>query len=261
VVATGKDFLSSRLMGKKVSCFAPENGNGTWAQYMLTGAGFAIPLKKGISLDQGSMLMVNPLSAYAMVDIAIKEKHCAIANTAAASALGQIMIRICKEKKLPLVNIVRWQDQVALLKEQEAEFVFNSSDENFSEKLKQTFSSLKVTLAYDAIAGEMAGILTEALPGGGIVAVYGGLSETACIINPVNLIFENKKIRGFWLSEWITRQNLVSIIVTSNKIQKHFNKYFQTRIQKQVSLEEFMDGLRIYQDKMTEGKVLVKPNS
>jgi NADPH:quinone reductase-like Zn-dependent oxidoreductase len=248
-------------LGKKVSCYAPENGNGTWAQYMITRASFAIPLKKDISLDQGSMLMINPLSAFAMVDIAIKEKHKAIANTAAASALGQIMVRVCKEKKLPLVNIVRRQEQADLLKEQGAEHILNSSEENFAEKLKQTFFSLNVTLAYDAIAGEMSGILANALPHGGKVAVYGGLSVSACMINPVNLIFENKKITGFWLTNWIARQNMVNMIFTSNTIQKNFSKYYQTRIQKQVSLEEFMDGLRIYQDKMTEGKVLIKPNS
>jgi NADPH2:quinone reductase len=261
VVATGRDFFSRRLMGKSVSCFAPGNGNGTWAQYMVTGAGFAIPMNKNIGLDQGSMLMVNPLSAYAMVGIAIKEKHRAIANTAAASALGQIMIRICKDKNLPLINIVRRQEQLLLLKEQGAEFVISSSEENFAEKLKQTFSSQRVTLAFDAIAGEMAGILAGALSPGGTVTVYGGLSQSACMINPVNLIFENKNIKGFWLSEWITRQNMITMIRISNTIQKNFNKYYRTRIQKQVSLEMFTEGLKVYEDKMTGGKVLVMPNS
>ena len=73
VMATGNDFFSRRLLGKKVACFAPPTGNGTWAEYTLTQAATAIPLKKNLSLEQGSMLLVNPLSVIAMISIAKKK--------------------------------------------------------------------------------------------------------------------------------------------------------------------------------------------
>jgi NADPH:quinone reductase-like Zn-dependent oxidoreductase len=259
VVATGDDFMSRRLLGKSVACFAPTDGNGTWAEYMVTRNNLVIPLKKGVDIEQGSMLMVNPLSVLAMVEIAIKGKHKAIANTAAASALGKFMIRICAEKKLPLVNIVRREEQVTLLKSQGARYVLNSSDENFSKDLKEVFHKLQVTLAYDAIAGQSVFDLLEALPSGGEVMVYGGLSEQGATIHPGKLIFENKKVSGFWLSEWLAHKSTIKLIRMFNKIQRMLSKDHLITINRRVSLEDTVDGIASYLDKMTVGKILVKP--
>jgi len=259
VVATANDFMSKRLLGKSVACFAPQDGNGTWAEFMVTKNSMVIPLKKGFDLEQGSMLLVNPLSVIAMLEIAKKGGHKAIANTAAASALGQMMNKQCIEKNLPIVNIVRRDEQMELLKSQGAKYVVNSSSDNFTKQLSSVFSKLQVTLAFDAIAGKMASDLLEALPAGGEVMVYGGLSEQPVEAHPGKLIFEKKKLSGFWLSEWITHQPLLKMIFTFNKIQKYISEKHQTTIHKRVSLEDAVDGISLYLEKMSAGKVLVKP--
>ena len=259
VVATGNDFMSKRLLGKSVACFAPQDGDGTWAEFMVTKNTTVIPLKKGFDIEQGSMLLVNPISVIAMIEIAKKGGHKAIANTAAASALGQMMNQLCIEKNLPIVNIVRRDEQVELLKSQGAKYVVNSSSEDFIKELSSVFDLLQVSLAFDAIAGQMTFDLAEAIPAGGEVMVYGGLSEKPIVVNPRELIFEKKKISGFWLSEWITHQSIVKMLFTFKKIQKHISEKHQTSIHKRVSLEGAVDGISAYMENMTAGKVLVKP--
>jgi len=260
VVATANDWMSRRLLGKRVACFAPMDGNGTWAEYMVTKSNMAVPLKKNVDLEQGSMLMVNPLSVMAMVDISLKGKHKAIANTAAASALGQMLNRVCLEKGLPIVHIVRRHEQAELLKSQGAQHIVNSSSKNFTEQLQEKFEALKVTLAFDAIAGPSTYELIEALPSGGEVMIYGGLSEELCTIHPGKMIFEKKVVRGFWLSEWIAQQNIIKLLSTFNKIQKLLSSNHQANIQKRVSLADTEAGRAEYLSNMTAGKVLVKPN-
>ena len=261
VVASGDDFMSKRLLDKSVACFAPMDGNGTWAEFMVTKNNMVIPLKKNVDIEQGSMLMVNPLSVLAMVEIARKGGHKAIANTAAASALGRMMNRVCIEKNYPIVNIVRREEQVQLMKSEGAKYIINSSSKNYLEELNSVFSKLKVSLAFDAIAGESVFSLMEALPPGGEVMVYGGLSEESAIVNPGKLIFEKKKLSGFWLSEWITHQSLIKMLFMFNKIQKLLMEKHQITIHQRVSLDETVKGLALYTDKMTLGKVLVKPGS
>lgn len=259
VVASGNDFMSKRLLGKNVACFAPMDGNGTWAEFMVTKANMAIPLKKGVDLEQGSMLMVNPISVMAMVDIAKKGKHKAIANTAAASALGQMLNRQCIENNLPIVHIVRRDEQVELLKSQGAKYIVNSSSNNFIEEMTKVFNELNVSLAFDAIAGQSPFDLIEALPVGGEVMVYGGLSEKPSSIHPGKLIFEKKKVSGFWLSEWITHQSMLKMLKTFGKIQKMISHNHRTRIHQSVSLANTQKGIQAYLEHMTAGKVLVKP--
>jgi NADPH:quinone reductase-like Zn-dependent oxidoreductase len=259
VVAAGSDFMSKRLLGKNVACFAPPHGDGTWAEYMVTKSSLAIPLKKNMDLEQGAMLMVNPLSVIAMLDIAKKAKCLAIANTAAASALGQMLNRMCIDRDLPLVNIVRRNEQEELLKSQGAKYVINSSDANFKEALAAIFHDLKVSIAFDAVAGKSTFDLMEALPPAGEVMVYGGLSEQTTSIHPGALIFENKKVSGFWLSDWITHQPMLKLLRSFNRIQKVFMHDHKTTVHQRVSLKDTQKGVSLYLQNMTAGKILVKP--
>src|SRR5205085_1343735 len=48
------------LVGKRVAVRAPESGHGTWAQYMVCPAASCIPLLRGVTLEQGASLYVNP---------------------------------------------------------------------------------------------------------------------------------------------------------------------------------------------------------
>ena len=242
-----------------MSCFADATGNGTWAEYMCTTSNFVIPLKKGVDIEQASMLLVNPLSAYAMVKIAKEKGHRSLINTAAASQLGQIMVRLCKDEKLDLVNIVRRQDQADLLKTLGSEYVLDSALPDFKEELQKICKELKIKLAYDAIAGEMTFGLAEALGFGGEVIVYGGLSEKPSMIHPGKLIFEKKKLSGFWLSDWIGHQHVLTLLGIFGKIQKYLGNTYSSTIYKRVGLGEAMEAIRKYKENMTLGKVIVKP--
>ena len=120
---------------------------------------------------------------------------------------------------------------------------------------------LHVTIAFDAVSGDMTFNLIEALPVSSEVMVYGGLSEQPCKTHPGKLIFEKKKLSGFWASEWINQQNIVNLLMTFNKIQKYISSGNHTTIHKRVSLENAVDGISTYLEKMTLGKVLIKPGS
>ena len=58
---------------------------------------------------------VNPLTALGMVETCMKiEDHrdTALIHTAAASNLGQMLVKICLADNIPLINIVRKPEQV-----------------------------------------------------------------------------------------------------------------------------------------------------
>ena len=259
VMATGNDFLSRRLLGKKVACFAPPNGNGTWASYCLTHYTTAIPLRKDLNLEQGSMLLVNPLSVMAMIQISQQRKIKAIANTAAASALGQLLDKLCTTNGMACVNIVRRPEQVEQLKKNGATYVIDSSSAHFKMEMRDLFHQLNVQLAFDAVGGPMATDLLEALPKGAEVMSYGALSEAAMSVHPGKLIFENKKVSGFWLSQWITQQSMFNLLRSFKKIQRFLSVEHPINIQKRMSLAETIAFIQTYPDSMSAGKMLVKP--
>ena len=74
-------------------------------------------------------------------------------HTAAASNLGQMLHRLCAADSIPLVNIVRSEEQVELLKSMGAEWVLNSQREHYMKELIEALTVTGATLAFDAIGG------------------------------------------------------------------------------------------------------------
>ena len=182
--------------------------------------GGCIPLSKGVSTEQGASLLVNPVTAVGLLETAHLQKAPAAIQSAAASQTGRMILRLAQESNYPLVNVVRRQAQVDLLHDLGADHVLNSSDPDFKVQLAETCTRLSVTVAFDAVAGEMTGTLLNAMPYGSTVYVYGALApEPSGAISPLGLIFERKRVAGFFLSDWIQSRGTVSLLRTSKRVQ------------------------------------------
>jgi NADPH:quinone reductase-like Zn-dependent oxidoreductase len=259
VIASGGGLLGRLLLGRRVACAAIEGGDGAWAEYMVTAAHRCIPLRRNVTDQQGAMMLINPLSAWAVIDLARRGGHQAIVHTAAAGALGRMLYRLGQGFGLQLVNIVRRQEQVELLHALGAEHVLCSDQADFDEYLKELCQQLKVTLALDAVAGEMTGRLLQALPRRAEVMVYGSLSNTACQINAGQLIFKQQRVRGFWVNQWRPPLGVVGRLYVGWQIQQRLADELHTEVQAQLPLAQAIEGLHQYVGGMTQGKVLLMP--
>jgi NADPH:quinone reductase len=74
-----------------------------WAEYVVTRAQFCMSLRKNVELEQGAALLVNPITAWALMDGARRGAHRAVVQTAAASALGRVIVW---EKGFPFRSFV-----------------------------------------------------------------------------------------------------------------------------------------------------------
>ncbi len=260
VVASGGGFRANYLLAKAVACTASARGNGVWAEYMLCGVDSAFPLNKSLSLEQGAMSIVNPLTALALISIAKSSGHKTIIHTAAASTLGLMLNRLARKEGIEVINIVRRMEQVDFLKEQGAELILNSSEAHFADSLQEICQRKHARLAFDAVSGAMTGQLLEAMPSKSKVTVYGGLSGEALMAHPGQLITQNKKIEGFWLSPWLARQSMLKKIHIWRKAQKLVSSDLRSAVRARYPLEDIKKAVMDYQNQMTGGKVLIVPN-
>ena len=158
VLATGSSPAAQGLLGRTVAV-AP---GGMYTQYRCVDAGQCLELPDGVSPVAGASAFVNPLTALGMIETMRNEGHSALVHTAAASNLGQMLNRLCIEEQVPLVNIVRKDEQEEILRAIGATYVCNSSSPAFMAELTQALADTSATLAFDAIGGgDLAGrILT-----------------------------------------------------------------------------------------------------
>ena len=111
------------------------------------------------------------------------------------------------ENKIPVVNIVRKEDQVKILKEEyKQEYVLNSESPDFKAELKPLLRKLRTNVALECVGGEMTGTLVNALPRGATCFLYGNLSgQDVCGINTLQMIGNNVTLKGWFLGEEIKK--------------------------------------------------------
>jgi len=146
------------------------------------------------------------------------------------------------------------------LKNEGEPFVLNLNDEDFYENLKNLNDDLKATVAIDAVGGEITGKLLNVMPAGSQVILYGGLSGVpVSMIDPLEVIFKNKILKGFNLGDWMKITPVDEIERITDYLQSLFiQKKLETRIQASFPLENFYEGLRTYISNMSAGKVLFR---
>jgi NADPH2:quinone reductase len=147
VVAAGAN--AQGLLGKTVALF----GGATYAQFRTANGADCLVLPADATAADGASCFVNPLTALGMVETMRHEGHTALVHTAAASNLGQMLVRICKQDGIGLVNIVRSGEQAALLRGQGAVHVCDSTAADFATVLTDALEATGATLAFDAIGG------------------------------------------------------------------------------------------------------------
>lgn len=179
VVAAGDDAYAQSLIGKTVAVMT-----GTmYAEYTLVEAAMCLPLNEGNTARDGASSFVNPLTALSMIETMKLEGHTALVHTAAASNLGQMLVRICQADGVELVNIVRKDEQAQLLKDMGAKYVVNSSSESFLPDLIDAVHATGATLAFDATGGgTLASSILTAMEGAaartpGAYSIYGSIKH------------------------------------------------------------------------------------
>eukprot|EP00462_Mataza_sp_D1_P022406 CAMPEP_0175143892 /NCGR_PEP_ID=MMETSP0087-20121206/13772_1 /TAXON_ID=136419 /ORGANISM="Unknown Unknown, Strain D1" /LENGTH=350 /DNA_ID=CAMNT_0016428187 /DNA_START=61 /DNA_END=1113 /DNA_ORIENTATION=- len=215
VVAVGSGFTNG-LLGKKVGFTNLPRGQGAYSEYVCASAmQSAFPLPESVPVEAAASFFVNPYTVYGILDTAQSRGSPGLVHTAAASQLGQMMVKYCKAKKVPLINVVRRQEQKEILQALGAEHVVVTGDnENWKKELKTLVTEQKVTCAFDAVGGDMAGDLTDILPPKGHYFIYGGLAgKGMCNINPLDIIYRGITVNGFFLGSWIKNGGSLSMLM------------------------------------------------
>ena len=159
VVAAGESAAAQALLGKTVGIA----GGAMYSQYRVVNAAACLVLPDGATARDGASSFVNPLTALGMVETMRREGHSGLVHTAAASNLGQMLVKICLADRVPLVNIVRKAEQEEILRNLGATYVCNSAATTFEQDLLEALKATSATLAFDAIGG---GTLASQILGG-----------------------------------------------------------------------------------------------
>ena len=272
VVAAGSDDYAQSLLGKTVAVM----GGGMYGQYRAVEAMMALPLLEGDTARDGASSFVNPLTALSFLETMRMEDHTAIVHTAAASNLGQMLVRICQADGVDLVNIVRKPEQAALLREMGAKYVVNSSDDSFMADLTDAIYETGATLGFDATGGgQLASSILTAMEGaaartpgaysiyGSIkhkqVYLYGGLDVSATVLTRGYGMAWG--VGGWLLPNFLAKAGMDVAMRLRTRVAQELKTTFASHYTDELSLSEALqaDTVRRYNAKTTGQKFLINP--
>jgi len=152
-----------------------------------------MPLLPSVSLEQGAMLIVNPMTALAFFDMARHGRHAALMNQAAGSALGRMILRLGLRRRVPVIHLVRRAEHVTALHALGAVDVLNTTEPEFLDRFSVLARRLNATLLLDPVGGTLSETLLNAAPAGSTLVRYGSLSGPG----PLDNVDERRVVRFF----------------------------------------------------------------
>ena len=273
VVDAGKNV--KELIGKTVGLA----GGSMYSQYVCVPAINCLVMEEGTTPKEAASSFVNPLTALSFIETMKMENHSAIVHTAAASNLGQMLVKICKDDGIPLVNIVRKQEQVDILKNIGAEYVCNTSDPNFMKTLIKAVVETGATLGFDATGGgnngELPGQILSAMEVAANknskeysrygsetykqVYIYGGLDQTPSILK--RSYGMSWGLGGWLLTPMLGKIGMDKFQTMRARIAKEIKTTFASTYIQEISLEEMLQPeiINSFAKHKTGNKYLVNP--
>lgn len=273
VIAAGDSPAAQALLGKMVTCL----GGEMYQQYRTLNVAQCMALPDGTTAEQGASCYVNPLTSLSFVETMRAQGRTGIVHTAAASNLGQMLVKICKADGVPLVNIVRKQEQEDLLRGIGATHIVNSTAPTFMEDLISAIMETGATLGFDAVGGgPLAGQILIAMEaaasrkmkeysryGSGQetqVYIYGRLDMSPTIVPPGVGFAWN--LSGYLLTPFLQKAGPEVRARMRKRVIDELNTTFASHYTKTISLAEALDldTLLAYNAKKTGEKYLINPN-
>ncbi len=273
VVAAGESEAAQALLGKRVTGL----GGEFYAEYRMLNVAQVMELPDGISAEQGASCYVNPLTALSFVETMRNMGHESLVHTA-ASNLGQMLNKICLKDGVPLVNIVRKEEQAEILRGIGAKHIVNSTSPTFMEDLIAALMETGATLGFDAIGGgPLAGQLLIAMEaaasrkmkeysryGSGQetqVFIYGRLDMSPTLVPPGVGFAWN--LSGYLLTPFLQKAGKEVRARMYKRVIDELTTTFASHYTKRISLAEALnlDTLKAYDAKATGEKYLITPNT
>lgn len=273
VIGAGKSPAAQALKGKLVACMGM---GGSYAQHAVVSVPQCLVHNAGTTAAEAASSFVNPLTALGMVKTMTAENHTGIVHTAAASQLGQMLVKICKADGVPLVNIVRRQEQVDLLRSIGAEYVVSSTSKTYEQDLVDALMATGATIAFDATGGGtlgfeiIKGMETAAKKKGGAVNnygssvlkklyIYGGLNagEPLMLRPHAGMGGFSWSVAGFLLGSGTAAITDADRARVAAEIKTTFKSFYNTHLSLEQMLE--VSNMQEYQAQKSNTKSLVTP--
>jgi NADPH:quinone reductase len=254
----GPGLLGRVRLGRRVAVL--HGKGGSWQEHAIVSAKHVVPVPKDLPDEQAACFFVNPASAFIMTRSVLRVPRGGwLLQTAAGSALGRMVIRLGKHYGFHTINVVRRREQSDELKKLGGDAVICTDHESIEERVRELTKGAGVAYAIDAVGGVTGSAVARSLGHHARMLVYGTLAMEPMEFDSRLLIVGQKRIEGFWLSDWSREQGALTMIRLFRKLARLMtNGVIGTEIGKTFVMDQFAAATRLAAEPGHQGKVLFR---
>ena len=253
VVEAGSSPQAQALKGKVVGIL----GGATYGEYRTVKAADCLAMPAGVTPAQGAAAFVNPLTTLGMVGTMRLENHKALVHTAAASNLGQMLVKLCLRRR-DSAGEHRAQRRAggAAARPRARSTSATPTKPSFMNDLVEAVAATGATLGFDAIGGgPLAGQILTAMEIAANrnaasysrygsttykqVYIYGGLNTGP---TEINRAFGMAWGLGGWLlTPFLAKVGPAEVASLRARVASEITTTFASHYTKTISLAEALD--------------------
>jgi len=173
---------------------------GAWAELALAPIERVYAVPDAVASDAAAQFVVNPLTAWGLLEAAGVRAGDCIALTAAASSVAALVGALAVERGVRVIGIAREQSLGELAGDVRP-LAENTPD--LAARVRELAGGSGIAALIDCVGGGLAGSLFPALETGGTVVAYGTLSPEPVPVRNATLIYGNLTWFGFGIDRFL----------------------------------------------------------
>jgi NADPH2:quinone reductase len=223
--ATRNDYLAEQLLplipGGEISGRTPDGrrvavllGTGGYAQKVVAPESQLIPIPDGVDDDQAAAMLLQGLTAMALV------RHCAriqqgetIVVEAAAGGTGTIAVQVAKAAGAKVIGLASSPEKRELVQGLGADACVDSRAEDLGAAIREANGGDRVDAVLHMSGGEAFDAEMGVLAPLGRMVVFGIASREQREVSTAALLRGSKAVIGFWLVHLLSRRDLVAPMI------------------------------------------------
>lgn len=232
---------------------------GTWREALVVKASDVIVVPADIDPIQAAMLKINPLTAWRLLHgyVDLKPGDWVIQN-AANSGAGRAVIQISHELGYKTINVVRRQELVEELRKDGGDVVL-LDDDSLRGAAKEATAGAPIRLGLNAVGGDSALRLMNALAPGATLVTYGAMSLQPLKVPNGLLIFKDLRFRGIWINKWYDQASPPERMQAFDPLFDMAKRgLLKSKVEKLYPLDEVKTAVAHASQSKRDGKIVLK---
>jgi len=223
--ATRNDYLAEQelplIPGAEISGRTPDGdrvaailGSGAYAERVAVPAQMLIPVPDEVSDDQAAALLLQGLTAMALVrNCARIEEGETIVVEAAAGGTGSLSVQLAKQAGAKVIALASSEEKRELCKRLGADEAVDSRSEDLGAAIREANGGERVNAVLHMSGGDAFDAELGVLAPLGRMVVFGIASREQREVSTGALLRGSKAVIGFWLVHLLMRRELVAPMV------------------------------------------------